>query len=102
MRLATLIMDTQHDTGPSPQLFFDTVTGYQRTAALKAGLDLNVFTQLAKRPAATAAELAKTCGASERGMRILCDNLAVQGFLKKTGDQYTRVSRRHDGIFAFR
>ena len=73
---------------PSPELFFETITGYQKAAVLKAGLDLNVFTALAD-GAAGATELAKKCGTTERGMRILCDNLVVQGFLTKTGDKYS-------------
>jgi ubiquinone/menaquinone biosynthesis C-methylase UbiE len=76
------------DSQPSPQLFFDTITGYQKAAALKAGLDLDIFTRLAAAPA-SAADLAKAAQASERGMRILCDNLAVQGFLQKNASQYS-------------
>jgi ubiquinone/menaquinone biosynthesis C-methylase UbiE len=76
------------ETPPSPELFFETITGYQKAAALKAGLDLNVFTALADGPA-TAAELAKKTGAAERGMRILADNLAIQGFLTKANNQYS-------------
>ena len=38
---------------------------------------------------ATAAELAKHCGAAERGARILADYLTIQGFLKKSGKEYS-------------
>ena len=72
---------------PSPDLFFDTLTAYQKTAALKAAIDLNLFTALADAPA-TAAHIAKACNAAERGVRILCDYLTVLGFLQKSGDQY--------------
>src|SRR5438445_10626000 len=72
---------------PSPDLIFDTITAYQKTAAMKAAVDLELFTHLAEGPA-TAAVVAKRCGASERGTRILCDYMAVHGFLTKTGDQY--------------
>ena len=72
---------------PSPDLFFDTLTAYQKTAALKAAIDLNLFTALADAPA-TAAHVAKACHAAERGVRILCDYLTVLGFLQKSGDQY--------------
>jgi 2-polyprenyl-3-methyl-5-hydroxy-6-metoxy-1,4-benzoquinol methylase len=72
---------------PSPDLFFDTLTAYQKTAALKAAIDLNLFTSLADAPA-TAAQVAKACHAAERGVRILCDYLTVLGFLVKTGDKY--------------
>jgi len=72
---------------PSPDLFFDTLTAYQKTAALKAAIDLNLFTALADAPA-TAAQIAKACNAAERGVRILCDYLTVLGFLQKSGDKY--------------
>jgi ubiquinone/menaquinone biosynthesis C-methylase UbiE len=72
---------------PSPDLIFDTITAYQKTAAMKAAVDLDLFTQLADGPA-TAAEIAKRCGATQRGVRILCDYMAVHGFLTKNGDTY--------------
>jgi 2-polyprenyl-3-methyl-5-hydroxy-6-metoxy-1,4-benzoquinol methylase len=75
------------DTSPSPDLFFDTLTAYQKTAALKAAIDLDLFTALAEAPA-TAADVASRCGASLRGVRILCDYLTVAGFLVKSGETY--------------
>lgn len=75
------------DTPPSPDLFFNTLSGYQKTAALKAAIDLDLFTAMADAPA-TAAEIAQNCGAAERGIRILADYLTVQGFLLKAGDRY--------------
>jgi len=73
--------------GPSPALFFETVTAYQRTAALKAAIELDLFTAMAQAPA-TAASIATQCQASARGTRILCDYLTVLGFLTKSGDHY--------------
>jgi ubiquinone/menaquinone biosynthesis C-methylase UbiE len=75
------------DGKPSPDLIFDTITAYQKTAAIKAAVDLELFTQLADGPL-TAADVAKRCGAAERGARILCDYMAVHGFLNKVGDTY--------------
>lgn len=72
---------------PSPDLFFDTLTAYQKTAALKAAIDLDFFTGLADAPS-TAKEIADRCKAAVRGVRILADYLTVQGFLQKTGDKY--------------
>lgn len=72
---------------PSPSLFFETVNAYQRTEALRAAVELDLFTPLADR-SRTAGELAATCGASLRGIRILADYLTILGFLKKSGDQY--------------
>ena len=73
---------------PSPDLFFDTITAYQKTSALEAALELNLFTQLADSPA-SAADVAAGCGASVRGIRILCDYLTVLGFLSKAADRYS-------------
>jgi 2-polyprenyl-3-methyl-5-hydroxy-6-metoxy-1,4-benzoquinol methylase len=78
-------------TAPSPKLFFDTVNAYQRTAAIKAAIELDVFTAIGDTPA-TAAEIAERCNASERGTRILCDYLTMLGFLTKSGDWYALTS----------
>jgi ubiquinone/menaquinone biosynthesis C-methylase UbiE len=72
---------------PSPELFFETCNAYQRSAALKAALELEVFTAVGE-GRRTAAEVAERCGASERGARILCDYLVVIGFLTKEGGRY--------------
>lgn len=73
---------------PSPELFFNTLSAFQRTAALKAAIDLELFTIMAD-GAATASEIAKSCNAAERGIRILCDYLTILGFLEKSGDRYS-------------
>src|SRR4051812_29949826 len=72
---------------PTPALIFDTLGAYQRTAALKAAVDLEIFTAIDE-GAATAAEIARRCGASERGTRILCDFLTIAGLLSKTDERY--------------
>ncbi|HEY2971708.1 MAG TPA: class I SAM-dependent methyltransferase [Pyrinomonadaceae bacterium] len=73
---------------PSPQLFFQTINAYQRTEGLKAAIELETFTAIGEGNT-TAAEIAKRCGTSERGMRILCDFLTVMGFLNKQGSRYS-------------
>jgi precorrin-6B methylase 2 len=73
---------------PSPDLFFQTLVAYQNTAALKAALDLNLFTAIGQ-SGGTAAELAARCGAAERGIRILSDYLTILGFLEKSGEHYS-------------
>jgi ubiquinone/menaquinone biosynthesis C-methylase UbiE len=75
-------------TPPSPFQIFNTVQGLQRAFALKAAVDLDLFTAIAK-GSKTAAEIGKTCSAAERGVRILCDGLVVMGFLYKAGNAYT-------------
>ena len=51
---------------PSPELFFDTMFAPQRAAALKAAIDLEVFTAIGD-GAGTVAAIAGRCQASERG-----------------------------------
>jgi 2-polyprenyl-3-methyl-5-hydroxy-6-metoxy-1,4-benzoquinol methylase len=72
---------------PSPELIFDTLNAYQRTAALKAAIELELFTAIGE-GANTAAALAKRCNASERGVRILCDYLVIHGLLTKDTNRY--------------
>src|SRR5260221_2981003 len=74
-------------SAPSPALLFDTINAYQKTAAIKTAIELDVFTALADSPA-TADALAPRAQTSPRGMRIFCDFLTVLGFLTKSGDRY--------------
>jgi len=73
---------------PTPQLFFQTINAYQRTEALKAAIELEVFTAIGE-GASTSVEIAAKCEASERGTRILSDFLCIMGFLEKDGDRYS-------------
>jgi SAM-dependent methyltransferase len=65
----------------------DTINAYQKSAALKAAIDLEIFTHIGA-AAANAGEIAARCGASERGVRILCDYLTILGFLTKADGRY--------------
>ena len=67
--------------------FFETVHAFHRTAALKAAIELDVFSAIGE-GAHTADQLAQRCQASERGMRILCDYLTVIRFLTKSGNHF--------------
>jgi hypothetical protein len=71
----------------SPQLFFDSLNGYQRSAVIKGALELELFTAIGEGNT-TAAEIAARCGASERGTRIICDYLTALGFLTKSDGHY--------------
>jgi SAM-dependent methyltransferase len=71
----------------TPMLFFDTVFAFQRSAAIKAAVELDLFTKIAEGNQ-TSQAIAEACGASERGIRILCDSMTVMGFLKKENNQY--------------
>ncbi|MGI8732728.1 MAG: methyltransferase [Pyrinomonadaceae bacterium] len=73
---------------PSPALLFQTINAYQRTEALKAAIELEVFTAVGEGNT-TAHEIGQRSGASERGIRILCDFLCIMGFLNKTGQTYS-------------
>lgn len=74
-------------TDNSSDLFMDAVLAYQQTAAIKAALELDLFSEIAKGNA-TAESLARKAGASVRGVRILCDYLTARGHLEKHGDHY--------------
>jgi ubiquinone/menaquinone biosynthesis C-methylase UbiE len=72
---------------PTPALFFETITAYQRSEAIKSAIELDLFTAIGE-GSHTAAQIAARCLASERGTRILCDYLTLIGFLTKHGDTY--------------
>ncbi len=61
------------------------LNGYQQTYALRAALELDLFTLIAE-GAETPAALAASLDASERGVRVLCDYLAVCGLLHREED----------------
>jgi 2-polyprenyl-3-methyl-5-hydroxy-6-metoxy-1,4-benzoquinol methylase len=80
-------MTPERSGQPSPALLFDTFNAYQRTQAVKTGIELELFTAIGEGKA-TAKEIAERCHASERGIRILCDFLTIVGFLTKHEDRY--------------
>jgi predicted O-methyltransferase YrrM len=73
---------------PSPGVVFDTLQAYQRSVALKAGIDLDLFTAIAEGNQ-TLSAIATRIQASEKGTRVLCDYLCMMGFLVKQGADYT-------------
>jgi 2-polyprenyl-3-methyl-5-hydroxy-6-metoxy-1,4-benzoquinol methylase len=83
----TMTPERQATAPPTPALFFDTINAHQRTEAIKAAIELNLFSAIAAGKT-TANEIAQTCGASQRGARILCDYLVIIGFLTKQDDKY--------------
>jgi SAM-dependent methyltransferase len=72
---------------PSISLLWDTFTGYQHTAALKAAIELDVFGQIAA-GTTTIDGLAARCQAAPRGLRALLNFLVVDGFLTRDGERY--------------
>ena len=72
---------------PTPERFFNSINAYQQTDAMKAAVELEIFTAIDEGNT-TAATIAKRCEAAERGVRTLCDFLTIHGFLTKEGAQY--------------
>ena len=73
---------------PTPERIFNTMVAFQETEALKAAIELDIFTAIAD-GANTAAALAAKTGASERGVRILSDYFTIKEFLTKKGNEYS-------------
>jgi ubiquinone/menaquinone biosynthesis C-methylase UbiE len=80
-------MSTSAAQQPSPQLFLQTINAHLRTEALKAAIELEVFTAIGEGNT-TAAQIAQRCQTSEKGTRILCDFLTMMEMLTKQGNQY--------------
>jgi ubiquinone/menaquinone biosynthesis C-methylase UbiE len=75
-------------TAPSPEFIFETLNAFQRTAALRGAIELDLFTAIAD-GANTVPTIAARTNASERGVRILCDFMVIIGFLNKAGNTYS-------------
>jgi ubiquinone/menaquinone biosynthesis C-methylase UbiE len=80
-------MSTAAAPRPSPEKIFDALTRYQQTFALKAGIEVDLFTAVGE-GANEPGSLAKRTQAAERGIRILADYLTIQGFLSKENGKY--------------
>lgn len=75
---------------PTPERFFNAINAHQITAALRAAIELEVFTAIAEGKN-TASAIAERCKAAERGARTLCDFLTIQGFLTKNAQTYANT-----------
>jgi 2-polyprenyl-3-methyl-5-hydroxy-6-metoxy-1,4-benzoquinol methylase len=73
---------------PNPFRLFAALSAYQVTLAVKSAVELAVFTHIAD-GANTAKDIAQRTNASEKGVRILCDFLTIQGFLTKQNGTYS-------------
>ena len=71
----------------APDRFLDNVFAYQKTAAVKAAVELDLFSAIGA-GADNVEALAAKVNASPRGVRILCDYLTVQELLIKDGGRY--------------
>ncbi|MGH9814469.1 MAG: methyltransferase [Candidatus Acidiferrales bacterium] len=72
---------------PNPLPLFENVTAYQRSEAIKAAVELDIFTAIGQGHD-TPAKLAAQRGVAARGARILCDFLTVHNLLTKHGERY--------------
>lgn len=72
---------------PSPDLFLQGANAFQLSAALKTAVELEIFTAVGEGKFAVD-QIARRCGSSDRGIRILCDYLATHGFLTKNESGY--------------
>jgi SAM-dependent methyltransferase len=71
----------------APDRFIDSVFAYQKTAAVKAAIELDLSSAIGA-GADSVESLAAKVDASPRGVRILCDYLTVQELLIKDGKRY--------------
>ncbi|MEX5219406.1 MAG: methyltransferase [Nitrospiraceae bacterium] len=81
--------------------FREAITAFRLPRVMVSALELDLFTALATE-SWSIADLAKTLRVSERGLDILCRNLAMCGLLKKRGPLYrnstfaaTELNRSH-------
>jgi SAM-dependent methyltransferase len=74
----------------NPGRVHQALTSYQLAQAMKGAIELGIFTHIAS-GAKTVPPIAKLCGGTEKGVRVLCDYLTVHGFLTKSGQEYTVV-----------
>ena len=72
---------------PNPGLVFEMLQAHRRTEALRAAIDLDVFRAVGEGPG-DVTSIARHCSASERGIRILCDFLVINGVLQKENERY--------------
>jgi 2-polyprenyl-3-methyl-5-hydroxy-6-metoxy-1,4-benzoquinol methylase len=71
----------------TPAVVFENVQAFQRTFAVKAAIELDIFRAIGEGPG-DVASIARHAKASERGTRILCDFLVVAGLLEKVDGHY--------------
>jgi 2-polyprenyl-3-methyl-5-hydroxy-6-metoxy-1,4-benzoquinol methylase len=71
----------------TPAVVFENLQAHQRTSALKAAIELDIFGAVGQGHH-DAASIARHAQASERGIRILCDFLVINGLLQKADGRY--------------
>ncbi len=82
------MQSTDQSAAPlTPAIVFENLQAYQRTAALKAAIELDLFRAIGQGKD-DVPSLARHTKASERGIRILCDFLVINGLLQKKDGRY--------------
>lgn len=71
----------------TPESIFTILNGHQRTATLKAAIDLDLFSAIYEGNRMPSG-LAARCQTSERGIRMLADGVTMLGLLNKNADGY--------------
>ncbi len=71
----------------TPAIVFENLQAFHRTFALTAAIELDVFRAVGHGPG-DVASIARHAKASERGIRILCDFLVINGLLQKVDGHY--------------
>ncbi|HEY4933449.1 MAG TPA: class I SAM-dependent methyltransferase [Terriglobales bacterium] len=79
--------DAQAGAPLTPAIVFENLNAFQRTFALKAAIELDIFRAVGEGPG-DVASIARHAKASERGTRILCDFLVINGLLQKVDGHY--------------
>src|SRR5664279_2114936 len=83
----TMPADSPAGAPLTPAIVFENLNAFQRTFALKAAIELDVFRAVGEGPG-DVASIARHAKASERGIRILCDFLVINGLLQKVDGHY--------------
>src|ERR1700741_1642796 len=72
---------------PSPFRLFQAINAFHLTESIRSAIELDIFTAIGAGHS-TPPGIARHSSVAERGARILCDFLVVNGFLTKTGQEY--------------
>ena len=80
--------EVEEHTAPSADLIMDLAFAFQKTYALRAAVELDLFTAIGQ-GVDTVSALAEARGVSDRGARILCDFLVTCTLLSKHADRYS-------------
>jgi 2-polyprenyl-3-methyl-5-hydroxy-6-metoxy-1,4-benzoquinol methylase len=79
--------DSGHGAALTPGIVFENLQAFQRTFALKAAIELDIFRAVGQE-LGDVPSIARHAKASERGVRILCDFLVINGLLEKVDGRY--------------